>query len=772
MTIPADRSVGYMLGALDAPVAGDSYAITGGTAASAYSIGAADSVVEVLTSSYVAGTLLVHKTSLASPEDYTITIDISNMPTVTSSTLYVDAINGSNHNTGSMLDPLSSLDLASELIISGGTVLLYSSFYGSRTISEKPCTIKGLFGHTPIFNNLAVLNGTSLVADNLTLRGGGIAAQSGLVNRTGSITVRNCFFTGTSAALVDSYKYVSILQNTIIGDLVGLQLTNLQEATVSSNIIYNTTSPNAVLAVSALNVDRMDFRHNTVNEVDKIFFSDEVAIGFFKSVEVTLTGPMILAKNIVLAGSGFVNDSLGNKAVAVTKEDGTKCTLLVDYTIVGGNTISWSGLALEPLLSVGSKLVILYQMASGGPVPGINSGIDVMYQEVTQDVIDSKHVILPVTNLVIDENNRPLVAVNTISGETQNYGLDYAVVGNEVTWEGYDLDGRMILGDYIRVLYSYGTSLYKLDSNSLTTINSIDLTTRFTATVTYNNLYNTPLVATGTNIAVDPLYTNASTGDLMPLMASPNIASANPAGVGPLYNHNTTYINDKDSNGADRAFKGTVSDRGALDNLSIINTRTESILSIGQQGFDEVYDGDESRPLRRLSRAFSDVSGDPINFIIGPTTPGVSDRKMYFDDHSLDLNNSSVSIDPSQNPVPKVLKRDTAFVQPFDTVGYVGVTAYVATTGDDLTGDGTAEKPYRTIDKALATTATVIVAVAGSYPLFTGVAGKKVVFIPRVDSYTKGAFATSTMSEYEWIVLDTSGSIPTFTPTYLYVRHP
>jgi len=410
----------------------------------------------------------------------------------------------------------------------------------------------------------------------------------------------------------------------------------------------------------------------------------------------------------------------------------------------------------------------------------------VLFVPVTPALIISKTIGPFPYPFVTDGLGNYAVAINLTTGSACDYGVDFTVTGGDtvsILSGSVDplnpyLGDAMEVGDYLRVQYELqGTAgvpgYSNLDSNFFTNVNTVNFTSGLLANVRYNNVYNTADMALFVGILGnrddDPLFVGS--GDYNLTDPSPSRKTANPS-TSYTSNKIAPYPQSQDRVGANRAYKGEGSDIGALENLSDVNGRTEAELNLGQQGYDVVYDGDSDRPLRRLSKAMSDVSSDPVQFDLGSTTAKVSDRKMYFDDHGLELNSASVSVSNPQAATPYVLKRDSAFVQPFDQAAFEGVSAYVAMDGSDTDGNGSFAAPYRTIDKALSTIATVIFVMAGSYPLFTGVAGKKVVFVPRNDFYLLGGFMNTDLEGSSWQVTESLDSTYAFAVGLFTVSHP
>lgn len=366
MHIPEDKASGYMVGCLEVPVIGAStptYTITGGDSAPYFTIGTNTGVVEIADDNYWSATypltMIVHRVAGASTEDFTVTIDLAGVLLTRKSSVYVDPVNGSNINDGSMLSPLSSWDLAYDQVDAGGALLLYSGYYGARTVSYKPCTTKGLRNAVAYMVSLSVPNGHSIVTENIIFTSTGITAQAS-TNISGSATVRGCKFYGTAGISIDTYRYVSIVKNTIASSINGLVLNRLDEVSVLSNIIYG-----SVEGIVATQTNRIEVLHNTIDNVTHCLLDDSASSSAYGVVYVTMTSIMISSKQLTLPGGGVVADSYGNPIIAVNLVDTSAQQLNVDFT-VAGSIVSWNGLGLETILREGDTLRIQYVYYGGG----------------------------------------------------------------------------------------------------------------------------------------------------------------------------------------------------------------------------------------------------------------------------------------------------------------------------------------------------------------------------------------------------------------------
>jgi hypothetical protein len=71
------------------------------------------------------------------------------------------------------------------------------------------------------------------------------------------------------------------------------------------------------------------------------------------------------------------------------------------------------------------------------------------YRELTALEISNKSLTLLNTPLAAS-----LVAVDAIGGGAQDYGIDFTVTGNILSWNGLALDGLLEAGDKLRIKYN------------------------------------------------------------------------------------------------------------------------------------------------------------------------------------------------------------------------------------------------------------------------------------------------------------------------------
>lgn len=83
----------------------------------------------------------------------------------------------------------------------------------------------------------------------------------------------------------------------------------------------------------------------------------------------------------------------------------------------------------------------------------IKSGLNSTYAiSLSQVDIDNKFITVNELNIVEDKSNVLVFLEN--SGFKFEYGIDYTINNyNQITWNGFGLDGKLIVGDIIKVYY-------------------------------------------------------------------------------------------------------------------------------------------------------------------------------------------------------------------------------------------------------------------------------------------------------------------------------
>lgn len=345
--IPSDQNENFMVGTLEAPGNGTSsplYSIVGGNTNNVFKVGSDNGVIEVNSADYgleeYPMVLSVRRTDDAGSIDYSVEIDMVLGTLKKKPVIYVDPVNGNNASNGDMHNPLSSLDLAYLRVMGGGAILIYSGNLGSRVFQNKPCTLKGLKGSTPVMDGLALLGGFSFVVDNIKFNSQGVVASNITGNTGGSVIVRNCDFSGDSGILVSNYKYASILKNTIHPTNMGMSITNVDEATVRSNTVYSSGSP-LVAGFYTSAVRSLVLQNNTFDNIDSFSVDDVSSFSSFGISYVTVTSSILSSMEIGPFPYNFLLNTSGDPVLAVNLVTGSAAGYNRDFTVTGGNTIEF-----------------------------------------------------------------------------------------------------------------------------------------------------------------------------------------------------------------------------------------------------------------------------------------------------------------------------------------------------------------------------------------------------------------------------------------------
>jgi len=84
----------------------------------------------------------------------------------------------------------------------------------------------------------------------------------------------------------------------------------------------------------------------------------------------------------------------------------------------------------------------------GVPMCTGGDGFDVLRKSLSEEEIQERRVTLP------DYQAAPGEVILLVKGAPpQIYGVDYLVVGSELTWSGMGLDGQLGVGDEITVVH-------------------------------------------------------------------------------------------------------------------------------------------------------------------------------------------------------------------------------------------------------------------------------------------------------------------------------
>lgn len=147
-----------------------------------------------------------------------------------------------------------------------------------------------------------------------------------------------------------------------------------------------------------------------------------------------------------------VNDTFGpltytpasNRSVIVFV-DGIARKYGTEYTVTGLSITFQPG-----YIPVGGQEVYAAYATGGTPAPPpvVTGTLEVVDHQVTPAEETAKKFILAVT-----PPNPAKVVVDVYSGGPRRFNLDYTIVSDEFRWNGYALDGVLLAGDWVRLVY-------------------------------------------------------------------------------------------------------------------------------------------------------------------------------------------------------------------------------------------------------------------------------------------------------------------------------
>ena len=114
--------------------------------------------------------------------------------------------------------------------------------------------------------------------------------------------------------------------------------------------------------------------------------------------------------------------------------------------------INFTVLQPKPVsITIGGK-PISFTVANRG-VTYVTSGLRSPYaHSLSQIDIDNKYITVNELISVLDKSSVLVFLEN--SGFKFEYGVDYTInIYNQIIWNGYNLDGKLMVGDFIKVYY-------------------------------------------------------------------------------------------------------------------------------------------------------------------------------------------------------------------------------------------------------------------------------------------------------------------------------
>lgn len=402
-------------------------------------------------------------------------------------------------------------------------------------------------------------------------------------------------------------------------------------------------------------------------------------------------------------------------------------------------------------------------------VPGAE--IHVLFHTLTAQDILNKYLIMPSYLLH--------VAINVVYGPSFGLYTDFIFNGNLVLWEGLGLDGQLVEGDILRVIYSRtnppatGSAILltsigsgsRIDSNNITNAN-LGVFLSSNIKITNNNFFSTttpfdgavPLVDIG-NIVLDPKYVDGTPGSAnFHLQAnSASIGKSNPNRWEEVFSEmsgkwgSVSFNRNLDYDGINRFYVGkTTGDIGSYE--FITGSYATGLAYVGENGYDFSYFGKQDKPFYTPDRAFSQAGTDPVALSVGSATGLLRSNTGRFTINDLELSNSNLIIGSNRS-------RDYAIWYP--TYPMLSTTDNVYVSEDTgTTGDGSYSSPYKNIDEALAEIGkSNVILLPGRHKKFTnGVSGKRIIPLKVVETTLSTKKVYTQFNSPGWGV-STTGSI-------------
>lgn len=160
-------------------------------------------------------------------------------------------------------------------------------------------------------------------------------------------------------------------------------------------------------------------------------------------------GQTIIGKQETPAGS--VDGLNVNFTISLSPINADALCVYIDGLLETKNNYSYSTgtITFNVAPSLGQKIAVFYLTDGTSPLPSPSlDGQYVEYRILSGAEISAKKIVLASTPAEPTK-----VLLDWVSVTTQVYGTDYDVSGNELSWAGKGLDGYLIAGDTLRVVY-------------------------------------------------------------------------------------------------------------------------------------------------------------------------------------------------------------------------------------------------------------------------------------------------------------------------------
>jgi hypothetical protein len=342
--------------------------------------------------------------------------------------VYVHDLFGDDLNDGSIGKPLKTMTAALASILDASVNKRYAVFFQgnftTETFSLKPFVI--LVGVHPSVSRLGTINYTAPTGTSIV---GIINATVSTINSDTSVSAQHAFrthncelntvnVTGQGSAL-DQYVFVGTNINIALNFSGGF-------CKISGGSL--TTKPSITnTALGAINI--------------VVIYGSQVVSG-----NANLTGNALLQ----LIGCEFTSNITSSDVSSVSPQ------ILVDAKSYPQGTVSGT------VIIVPTGNLLGQEYLPSVPARWINAPLEAYsaLEELSQHQYNSQKFTLTPTeiaNKFVTIEKTPVVlnrtTLNVIGGVEQSYGVDFIVIGNQVTWNGYLLETLLEAGDEIIIKY-------------------------------------------------------------------------------------------------------------------------------------------------------------------------------------------------------------------------------------------------------------------------------------------------------------------------------
>lgn len=540
----------------------------------------------------------------------------------------------------------------------------------------------------------------------------------------------------------------------IVGDItINNAQCSIEGLTFNSGIVVNNAN------VGGVTIKNCTFNSSTIaieiNGTDYISITRNIFNDYEYGIKINQAKEVIIASNIF---------NLGQRAIDVNTVERLD---VWRNTIYGGGSTSSAGAS-------GEDLRIIYTTLSS---------INILY----------KRVQLPgYATELIGESSKYNVAVNAVHGSSFEYDIDFTVTngGSLISWDGYQLDGVLQVGDVIRIMYAEGSSPVgdveaikllnvidpnsTIDSNNITgtPLSDIVLGIYFDSPVRIrnNNFFKTNIHYSGsipsnyvTGIITDPSYIDPVSGDFRLQATSPDInagdqtrwkAILDQMGIGvtgggytgiavPSRTNVADFDRDIDEDKVHRLYAGLTGDIGAYAYYTKGVTGPEYYVS--EEGYDVFTIGETGAPFGSFGYGFLAATGGQglivkVNSVV-PSKPLGYKYSRFVESDNLNINNSTLTVGSSRD-------KDIVFIYPQYPDYSTG--SFVSIDGSD-SWTGTQGAPFRTINQAInAGIGNDIIIEPGIYPAFTGMDGKRLIGIQGMNYINYNNYSINDFSIAPW----------------------